>query len=112
MNRAISFRGQVANQEELPRGYRTQAEIFQEAGYRTYGVNSNIHIRERFGFAQGFDHFIYTDFSNSDAIEREIRKFADEVKSGSQPAFVYIHYVDPHWPYEAREPWIGPLAEH
>ena len=44
--------------DALGEGAETLAELFQGAGYRTYGVQSNGWLAATFGFHQGFDRYV------------------------------------------------------
>ena len=41
----------------IPEEAVTVAELFQENGYRTFGVTDNVNVSARLGFEQGFDRF-------------------------------------------------------
>jgi arylsulfatase A-like enzyme len=97
-----------AAEETLSRDLLTMAEFFRLNGYYTFGVSTNPHVTEIFGFGQGFDEFAY--------IGRERPWIADAAKvhetatdrflsPGYQPFFLYLHYMDVHAPYLPPEPY-------
>jgi len=43
----------------LPDSVETVAEVFQKAGYHTFGLPNNINISPGFNFGQGFDEYAY-----------------------------------------------------
>ena len=43
----------------LGEGALTLAEVLRDAGYATYGVQSNGWLEQSFGFQQGFDHYVF-----------------------------------------------------
>jgi len=83
---ALSYGRRIVSQQELPGEYEVLAERFKSAGYRTYGVSSNLHIRKELGFGQGFDRFVYVDLEDSDVVEAEVMKLAAEIKGRRVPS--------------------------
>ncbi len=116
----------MAVQEKLAGEIMTLAETLKKAGYHTMGLSSNPHMRHATGFAQGFDDFEEHTFitqkveDTQSLSDREIEKllvnaeFANgkvrEIISRrpeNTPYFLWVHYIDPHWPYFPKEPWIS-----
>jgi choline-sulfatase len=117
----------------LPSGVRTAAEDFGKAGYRTAAFVSGFPLNRRFGFDRGFesydDHF---PKGNDPRRAPHVERFADATTdaalrwleapdgaAGKQPFFLWVHYYDPHAPYEpppefaprfASEPYDGEIA--
>jgi len=89
----------------------TLPECFQAAGYRTFGLGSNVNIGSEIGFDRGFDHFerlTHTDHNASpgaEVIRAKLDEWKPELQAGG-PNFVYLHYMDPHRPYSRRSPWF------
>ena len=83
----------------------TLAEILKAHGYTTFGVASNLHLSERFGFARGFDYFKCLPFIPAPPVNKTIYSWEDEIKH-SDKFFLWVHYFDPHHFYFARSPWI------
>ncbi len=83
----------------------TLAEILKAHGYNTFGVASNIHLSEKFGFERGFDYFQCLPFLDAPPVNETISSWEDEIRN-SDKFFVWLHYIDPHLPYLARTPWI------
>ena len=89
---------------------QTLAELLKEAGYATQATVASFVLNRRFGIDQGFD--VYHDViptDNGDAIHAE-RK-GDEVcdqalgmlsSVAEQPFFLWVHFYDPHHPYESE----------
>lgn len=77
------------------------AEVLQARGYQTLGVSSNSACGSRQGFHKGFDRLINRDrLKRPDAdvvTDRAIQLLRRARKE--QPLFLWVHYVDPHWPY-------------
>lgn len=88
------------------------AERLRQAGYRTMAVVSSFILAQRFGLARGFD--VYDDQLPAGASERTARQTTDralallaERADDQQPIFLWVHYFDPHHPYEPPEPFRG-----
>ncbi|QDU67801.1 sulfatase [Engelhardtia mirabilis] len=112
----------------IPKGERSLAEVFRDAGYRTAGFVTNPNVKRVFGFDRGFDDFF--DSPVEDTLRRaSIRaswigalasalsrhqfnwKYENDVRQlnrhvrrwldvqGDEPYFLYLHYIDPHAPY-------------
>ncbi|MFN0150429.1 MAG: tetratricopeptide repeat protein [bacterium] len=91
----------------------TLAEVLQERGYETAAFVGAFPVLAKFGLAQGFE--TYSDeFAarrvRGHGVIRERR--AGEVtskaiawlsRSAGRPFFAWVHYFDPHWPYEPPE---------
>ena len=83
----------------------TLAEILKAYGYTTFGVASNLHLSEKFGFARGFDYFKCLPFQGARLVNKNVYLWENEIKK-SNKFFIWIHYFDPHHPYSARKPWV------
>jgi arylsulfatase A-like enzyme/Tfp pilus assembly protein PilF len=109
--------GRVLSQPALAASLTTLAETFKAAGYVTVGIPANLHLAAEFGFAQGFDYYAPADFCLANEVNSRVaiqlqRAFGPEWQTAwkRRPTFLWIHYFDPHAPYEAREPWISQYA--
>ena len=98
-------KGEVIDQEVLSDEIRTLPEMLKEAGYRTFGVSSNGHLAVETGFAQGFDFFAMEWFVHAGAVNRLASEQKNNI-TGEKPYFLWIHYFDPHGPFDAQKPWI------
>ncbi len=86
--------------DTLPDEAFTLAEAFRAAGYRTGAVVENAQISARFGMAQGFD--VYEEGAGD---ARSIREKTLAWLAGvpaSEPYFLYVHFLDIHWPLRPR----------
>jgi arylsulfatase A-like enzyme len=90
----------------IPPGVESLAERLGKLGYRTGGFFANPTLHAGAGFGRGFQ----TLFTPPADIEW-IRRHADELnrhalpwlaahQSADRPFFAYVHYIDPHDPYE------------
>jgi arylsulfatase A-like enzyme len=96
--------GVRSNLAALPDELPVLAELLREAGYRTAAFVSNPALAAAKGFSRGFD--VYRELPAEGgvaAVNRELLAFVQQ--PWSQPTFVWLHYIDPHGPYE-------PPAEH
>jgi choline-sulfatase len=97
----------------LPAPVRSGAQDFHDAGYRTAAFVSAFPLDRRFGFDRGFD--LYDDHlpKGNDARRTPyVERFADATTDAAlrwleapaakadQPFFLWVHYYDPHAPYE------------
>lgn len=89
----------------IPVDLVTIPEVFRDAGYRTYAITDNYFISEVGGFSRGFDRFVQYDYRTADAVNALLMKWKREILDDEEPYFLYLHYVDPHWPYHPRDPW-------
>lgn len=90
--------------DPLPAGLTTLSEMLKTRGYATAAVISNSLFQKR--FQAGFDAGI--DFYDVGHIRRDAGPTTDvaikylEANAGSKkPFFLWVHYIDPHWPYDA-----------
>ncbi len=102
------------NGYRLPSFNLTLAEIMKDKGYKTAAFVGAFPLDSRFGLNKGFD--VYDDFYGSKNIVRDlsfIERKAEEVNKNAldwitnnknERFFVWIHYFDPHAPYEPPSP--------
>jgi choline-sulfatase len=98
----------------LPPTVRSVAQDFSEGGYRTAAFVSGFPLRRRFGLNRGFETYDDQLPRGKDArrtayVERTADRTTDAAlawldaspRSTSAPFFLWVHYFDPHAPYEA-----------
>ncbi len=91
----------------------TLAESFKAGGYTTGAFIKSTVIDSSRGFSQGFDKFEIVGGTDQ-AWGQSARQLNDaalpwlstQAKSG-KPFMAYLHYMDPHSPYKAPEPWYS-----
>lgn len=93
----------------------TLAELFRDAGYLTAGFVSAVVMEKDYGFDQGFE--VYEGITNAKRppFRVDTRRAEDTTQSAlewldahledERPFFIFIHYFDPHVPYEAPPPF-------
>ncbi len=96
----------------IPALVKTLPEVFRERGYSTFGIAANVNIGPEIGFDRGFDHF-----ARLHELKRRSAASGEEVAAKllewepllreEGPNFVYLHFNDPHQPYQRREPWYS-----
>lgn len=84
------------------------AARLREAGYRTAAFVSAFVLARQFGLARGFetydDEFPPGESERSAAVTTD-RAIAWLNQTQAGPFFVWVHYFDPHHPYEPPEPF-------
>lgn len=99
-------------EDVLPKDIPTLAEIYQRNGYSTAAFIGSMALRRETGLNRGFEY--YDDFlSRADvrgedlgAIERRAQDVVNsfqnwfEKRQKQQPFFSFVHFYDPHDPYE------------
>lgn len=120
--------GMTNRRARLPEGLETLAERLRAAGYRTGGVGLNVHLERAFRFDQGFDDYAFParlDYGialGARVLARlaparfpavypsttAIAEVADDwIRAHARaPFFLWVHVLDPHWPYEPPAEWV------
>jgi len=98
----------------LPQEAETLAEILRRKGYTTAAFIASFVLDSRFGLDQGFDVY-EDDMENGGRIKTlASERRADEVFGSfsswfadrpAGPFFVWVHFFDPHLPYDPPEPF-------
>ena len=101
----IAPRSNPRKQQIFSKELTTLTEAIKSYGYTTFGVASNIHLSEKFGFARGFDYFKWLSGLPAHAVNESVDSWESEIKN-SDKFFLWVHYFDPHSPYFPRTPWI------
>ena len=75
----------------------TLAESLRSAGYHTGLFLANTQVQKEFGFAQGFDEYLYR--AAQDPV-RQLDQVIEWIAQHSEsPFFAFVHELDPHGPY-------------
>lgn len=90
----------IKKSTRLNESLNTLPEILRDNGYATAGVITNPWLQKAFGFDQGFDTYKYINRVRADLVNKEAVKLLEELKKGSKPFFLYLHYMDAHNPYD------------
>jgi arylsulfatase A-like enzyme/Tfp pilus assembly protein PilF len=106
----------------LPDDRLTLAEVLAEHGHDTAAFVGSFVLDRRFGLAQGFDLYddrTWSDVSmlenleaerNAGAVYAAFERWLD-TRGESRPFFAWIHFDDPHAPYDPPEPFRSRCAE-
>ena len=85
----------------------TLAEVLNDAGYATYGVQTNGWLHQSFGFHQGFDRYMFPKtggdrrlgraslWPHADRVVEEGERLL-EAHDRAKPFFLYLHFMDVH----------------
>jgi arylsulfatase A-like enzyme len=116
--------GVLKNGLPLPADVPTLAERLRAHGYETAAFVSSFVVERRFGLARGFDHYD-DDFRGADhsspirnweghaldaPYDRRGAATTDRAlawlaaRSDDRPFFLWVHYFDPHGPYDPPPP--------
>jgi len=106
-----SFGIRLNGMDPLPADATTLAERMKSAGYRTGAVVGSVVLDKAHGLGQGFETYddeISTPASGTVAMA-SLQRTASEVTAAAKawlqepraPWFLWVHYYDPHRPYEA-----------
>ncbi len=99
----------------LPEEIKTLAQILKEQGYHTAAFVSSFTVDSRFGLDRGFD--LYDDYfgrgqafkaTNAERRAEEVFQAFSRWLEGnnSQPFFCWVHFFDPHLPYDPPSPYL------
>lgn len=109
---------------------RTIAELLYQQGYRTGGYSANFNVSVSTGFGQGFEElwtigverslvsftawgevtnivfnrllrmFTFDGQDHAALVNEQVFDWIERTKEDPRPKFTYVHYIDPHTPYE------------
>jgi arylsulfatase A-like enzyme len=82
----------------------SELELNRIPGELETRVADNPTIGSELGFDQGFERFACFAEKGSEQVTAKLREWSEEIRS-SAPWFVYLHYMDPHSPYQQRAPF-------
>lgn len=103
--------GVVEKTNRLAQGVPTLAEAFRAAGYATAAFSANGFVSRHFGMTRGFEDFVTVSSGRgagtvapAERFHAPVTQWLDEhaaaARSGQQPFFLYLHYVQPHEPFD------------
>ncbi len=103
---------EYAERARLFANVSTLPEHLRMAGYRTAAELTNPFLGESRGWKRGFDYFRNEDGPNPDDLLTSKTARADVVTENAkawlklnrcEPFFLWVHYLDPHTPYDAPD---------
>ncbi len=87
------------------RGLPMLAETLSTAGFETAAIVTNVVLTRGSGFERGFDTFaVLGPDATAPQVTRRALAWLDR-RTDDRPFFLWIHYFDPHLPYDAPEPF-------
>lgn len=101
----LTGRHMFANASRLPSAAASLAERLKAAGYETAAFVANPAVSRVGHYDRGFDSFITRDDTGGQTwdardLEAAVHDWLDAHPPGDAPRFLYLHFLDPHWPYE------------
>lgn len=100
----------IGESDVIPDEARTLAELLQSEGFDTLGVVTNGWVSRAWGFQRGFAQYFYLPkmgfgrFPKSADVNSVL---LPKIAGLREPFFLYVHYLDPHMPYEPPYQWDG-----
>jgi arylsulfatase A-like enzyme len=90
----------------------TLASLLKEAGYETVATVDNPNVAASLGYSKGFSRYretweetsLVTEMERTRAITGDGVRYLREA-SPDRPFLLWLHYVNPHAPYEPPPPW-------
>lgn len=92
----------------------TLGEILAPLGYETLAVSASRVAGPKEKLDRGFAHFVSKDQLDHWRANSVTRRALDLVADAprTKPIFLWVHYIDPHWPYDPGAPFApGPEAD-
>ena len=94
----------VRRQQKLNPDVPFLPELLSRAGYHVDGVASWYYLSQTFGFDRGFHSYKLLVGHDAEEIVDTAIDLVRRGEGGSQ--FLFVHLVDPHWPYDPPGDWI------
>lgn len=91
------YSGGEVTADVLSESLDTMASYFQRHGYTTCGVQTNGNLEPQYGFSRGFDHYEYLPMASAEPVTDAALAALERAEG---PLFLYVHYIDPHFPYD------------
>lgn len=86
----------------------TLGKLLDQAGYDTGAIVGNPMVGSSFGYGEGFEHFDEVFRESGESVDASV--IVDRAISWLRgergiPFALWLHFVDPHTPYDPPEPW-------
>lgn len=103
--RYASAHGAIERQNVLY-PFPTLAESMKKNGYGTAAFVTNLNVFPEFGYGKGFEKFFRIDVAPKTPADRLNAVFFNYLeKKQEKPLFLYLHSMDPHYPYVPPPPY-------
>ncbi|HJM40531.1 MAG TPA: sulfatase [Planctomycetota bacterium] len=89
---------------KLPEDVGVMADFFKKAGYQTFGIATNLNIGSEIGFNRAFDEWKLFRKDDAAKVGEQLEEWREKLDK-DKPSFFYLHFMDPHMPYNKRAPW-------
>ena len=98
----------------------TLAEVLREGGFRTAAFVGGFPLDPQFGLNQGFETYDFAFTKTSETTAPYSERSAEEVtrpalawldQHNAGPFFLFLHYYDPHLPYQPPPPYASAYAD-
>ncbi|MCY2926920.1 MAG: sulfatase [Planctomycetota bacterium] len=113
------------NGQRLGESSVTLATVLKQAGFRTAAFVGGFPLDAQFGLNQGFETYDCQFSRTSDRSKTVSERTADEVNrpalawleenaragDGGKGFFLFLHYFDPHAPYQPPKPYAADFAD-
>jgi arylsulfatase A-like enzyme len=104
-HRIIAFGDQLSTHET------TLAELLGQNGYATGAFAANLFLQSDWGFGKGFQKFTClgsiveneSPKGSGTSVNQAALEWLDDLGNDRPPLFLYLHYMEPHIPYEPPE---------
>jgi len=102
--------GVPRNAFPVPEDVPLLQELLRAKGYETAAFVSSLAVCSRMGLARGFDHYDEVfDLGHGDQLQRRAETTTRAVlawleNGPREPYFLWVHYFDPHYPYDPPAP--------
>lgn len=92
----------------LPESSTTLAEVFRERGYATAAFVKNAQLNRGNGFEQGFETYV-DEAGDARTLRWRAEDWLEEhaARSSAHPFFLYLHFLDAHWPYDVPDEYAA-----
>lgn len=100
----------IGESDVIPDEVRMLAERLSARGFGTLGVVTNGWVSRAWGFERGFQEYLYLPkmgFGRFPKAADVNSVLLPRLKDLKPPFFLYIHYLDPHMPYDPPTLWDG-----
>ena len=99
--------GVIHTRHKLDEEWKLLPERLGELGYLTAGFSANGHIKQEFGFDQGFDTFWHGHHETAQELTERALEWLDGVRDESpdRPFFIMVLSIEPHSAYDPAEPF-------
>lgn len=95
----------VTGDRPLHGSFVTVAERARERGLATVAISANPLVGPEAGLAQGFGDFLHLPWARGEALVDLAVTLLQE--RADRRWLAYLHFIDPHDPYDAREPFAS-----